>query len=301
MRHAATVAGALALGALFALLALLAGLARGTGNGPRAPSPPAGRPAAPPVPVSGGSGGAEAGAVGRWLEAEREVPLAARLFTPRAAAEECTEACPPALRVVGGAEGLRAAAAVLEGVAAAARRLAAEPALDREVGSALDSTLRAVAASAAARTGRTLRALLVRGVTDVPASASRGVGVCLSDLEDPWFDRRRPRRGGGARVLVNRIEGDAREPGGAPRLLGGVVEFAGDGAGGGSGPQGDAALARLRNPIGLHFRDEALPTVAIFLDLDGSLYTHGYFGQGRRRLRESPALRRALEDVLRAA
>jgi hypothetical protein len=225
--------------------------------------------------------------------------LAARLFSPRPALEECLELCPPALEVVGGEEGARSAAAVLAAISGAIERLAAERALGREMGHALAAALRGLERSAGAGSPRPLRALFARGATGVPSGSHAGVGLSVSDLHDAWFDRRRPPRGGGARILVNRIEGEGGGKGRPGRLLGGVIEFAGDGLGGGSRDLADPELAALRNPIGLHFRDERLPTVGIGLGLDGSVFTYGYWGAERTRLRPDVSLREAVEGVLR--
>jgi hypothetical protein len=261
-------------------------------------SPRDARPRAPTAPTGGGGDGI--GLFERFAgDARERESLAARLFSPLPALDECIDFCPPALEVVGGPEGARSAAAALDGIEGAIERLVAEPALEREMANAVGATLRAIRASAGERSKRSLRALFVRGGTDVPAGAHAGVGLAVSDLHDGFFDRRREWRGGGARILVNRVEDGygIHRPG---RLLGGVIELAGDGVGGGSADLADPEVAALRNPIGLHFRGERLPLFGIALGLDGSLFTYGYFGTGRRRLSPDPSLRDAVEGVLRS-
>jgi hypothetical protein len=221
--------------------------------------------------------------------------LVVRLFSPHAAVEECVDRCPPELRLVPGAEGARLARRAFEGIAAQVEALAKQPGLEREFAATLGTTIEELRRSAEGKSDRGLRVLLVRGAEGVPRGAAYGVGLSLSDLHDDYFDRNRARKGGGMRILVNRIQG-AGDPG---EVLGGVIELGGDGVGGTSKAIDLEEVRALRHPLGLHFRDENVPVVGIALSPGGDVFTYGYWGDGLRRLPPDPALREAIEAVLR--
>jgi hypothetical protein len=268
----------------------------------RAGASPRARPA-PGVAVHAGGGdgvgevGASAGLFDRLTHVRAPTSdLVIRLFSPFPAVEECLERCPPQMRLVGGREGHQLAWEAAEGIADGVERLAAEPALDREFGATMRTTVAALRRSAEGTTGRGLRALLVRGVDGVPAGSAYGIGLSLSDKHDAYFDHHRAPRGDGVRMLVNRVQGAEVEGVEAP--VSGVIEFAGDGVGGG-GRDLHERVRPLRHPLGLHFGLERASVVGLALDADGEVYVYNYWGDPLRRLPRDPALRRAIEGVLR--
>jgi hypothetical protein len=273
-------------------------------NGARDGARPQGRSAAR-TQVDAGGGGAEsfaatAGLFDRLTRVRAPMSdLVIRLFSPHPVVEECVDQCPPQLRMVGGAEGYQLAWEAAEGIADDVEILANDPGLDPELGATIAATVRALRRSAEGTTNRGLRALLVRGVEGIPAGASHGIGLSLSDMHDRYFDHHRPPRGGGVRILVNRIEGAARSAAERDEAVAGVIELAGDGVGGGSRVVDLEQVRFLRHPLGLHFTGERAPVVGLALDRAGDVFVYGYRGEGLRRLPRDDAVRGAIEAVLR--
>jgi hypothetical protein len=244
----------------------------------------------------------------RFTSSSPEQGKESLLLTPRPGDLECTEDCPLALRVHGGATGgaerdkvMRSLDAALDDLLAAARPAAPEFARALE---AVVADQRRRAGGAPSRDGLVPRVLLIGMPRAEYGARAFGVHLVAYAQHDPHFDLKDsgPPRGG-MRLSLSRIE-SCPEGSEFCALVAGDVSVSSYVAGEpdparGRGDGADA-VATLRGPSLGHFRGFAGRSIGLFLAPDGgvSLYDADLMP---RLLPANDALRRALAAVLRRA
>ena len=220
----------------------------------------------------------------------------ARVFTPLA--EECTGACPPELHVTGGDAGAKAAFEALDGIAGLVEGLAAAPGMDPGLSRALRAALDRLERAANGELDHPMRVLFMSGRIPGLASAYHSTGVAFYDRADPFLDTDKPHFATGARLIVNRIEGDPSAESGPSKIVRGIVDVAGEGVRGRGAGDEVGLVTSMKMPIGSHFRPDPARGAGAGLGPDGAIVVYGV-GETHTTLPPSPKLTAAFLALLR--